>query len=90
MIFRMCTIYDIKAEVYLPPMVFRSLGEAERVFSDICHDKNSGISKHPEDYKLFEMGTYNDEDCSIISLQVPRLLVHGSSLVSGASDSVTK
>lgn len=90
MLWRVCAIFDIKAEVYLPPMVFRSLGEAERVFGDICADPKSNISKHPEDYKLFELGTFNDDDAQVVTLQVPRLLMHGSVVSTDRVDSLLK
>ena len=59
---RVYTIYDSKAEVYMPPFMFGTKGEAIRAVTTTVNDGQSALSQFPEDYTLFEIGTWSDED----------------------------
>lgn len=54
------SVYDIKAKIYDRPFFLQNSGVAMRAFGDAVKDSSSAISKHPEDYRLFELGEYND------------------------------
>lgn len=54
-------IHDNKTEAYLKPFFCVTPGEAIRIFSDAVNDQNSMFYRHPADFTLFEVGTYNDE-----------------------------
>ncbi len=59
------TIYDEKAQVFLPPFFVPTVGIAVRAFIDcIGPDSEHQFSKHPGDYTLFELGEFHDHDCS--------------------------
>lgn len=60
MILHMFTVYDSKARAYLPPFFMQSKGAAIRSFDDSVNDPASAFHKHPEDYTLMELGTYDD------------------------------
>lgn len=68
MLSKMFTIYDSKSESYLRPFYCSQKGEAIRLFADEAKNPQSGIGKHPEDYTLFEIGTYDDSDASVVML----------------------
>nr|QJB19542.1 MAG: nonstructural protein [Microvirus sp.] len=53
-----CTVKDVKAEAYLPPLYVRSKGEAIRSFSDEANNQDTMLGKHPSDYVLFYLGTF--------------------------------
>lgn len=55
-----CAIMDSKVGAFSPPMHFRSKGEAVRAFLDALKDDNTTLSKHPRDYQLFLIGTFDD------------------------------
>lgn len=55
------TILDTKAAAYLPPFYMRSNGEALRAFSDEISNGDSQIAKHPEDFILFQIGTFDEQ-----------------------------
>lgn len=57
---KLYTIYDQKAEIYLPPFCFPTHGAAVRAFTETVNDPQSNIAKHPEDYNLFYIGTWDD------------------------------
>jgi hypothetical protein len=65
------SVYDSKAEFYLFPMVFKSKGEAIRSFTAAASDKETNIGKYPEDFVLFEVGTFDDSNCKYILLDTP-------------------
>lgn len=60
MIIKMFTVYDSKTEVYMRPFFALTKGEAMRSFSESCADSHSMFSKHPADFHLFEMGSFDD------------------------------
>lgn len=58
---KMFSIRDIKGEIFHPPFFKPSHGEAERVFLELQKDEKSTISKYPEDFSLWYLGTYDDQ-----------------------------
>lgn len=60
MINKVFCVYDSKAEAYMTPFHLRSRGEAIRSFSNACQDQKTEFSRHPGDFTLFEIGTYDD------------------------------
>lgn len=70
MITNLFTIYDQKAEAYNAPFAFGAVGQALRAFADLVNDKNSNLNKHPADYNLFQIGTYDDATASVQPLTV--------------------
>lgn len=68
------TVYDIKAAAYLPPFYLNTSGQALRSFIDTVNDPAHHFNKHPEDYLLYKLGTFDDGDAGFIVLDVPELL----------------
>lgn len=60
MLKKMFTVYDSASKTYMTPFFMNTTGEAIRAFEDTTRDENSLIAKHPADYTLFEIGTYED------------------------------
>ncbi|QGH72845.1 MAG: DNA binding protein [Microviridae sp. ctjyu33] len=60
MILKVFTVYDSKVEAFLPPFFMKSKGEAVRGFTEVCNDSKSNFFKYPEDYTLFEVGSFDD------------------------------
>jgi hypothetical protein len=65
------SVLDTKSESFSPPMVNRTKGEAIRSFSDEVNNPNSMLYKHPEDYVLFEIGTWDNQSGVIEAHQAP-------------------
>ena len=65
------TVYDSKAEAYLPPFFMASTGSAMRAFEDSIHDTTTQFAKHPEDYTIFELGTYDDATATFELCKTP-------------------
>lgn len=56
------SIFDSKAKAYNTPFFMPQRGQAMRSFGDLVCDEKSAISVHPEDYSLFQVGLYDDEN----------------------------
>ncbi|AXL14477.1 nonstructural protein [Microviridae sp.] len=75
------SVYDTKAQSYLPPIYFNSTGVALRVFTDTVNDKSTVISKHPEDYCLFHIGSFDDASCTFDLKPAPVALAQANELL---------
>lgn len=60
MIKKIFTVFDLKSEAYLQPFFLDTLGQAKRAITDCVNDPNHQFGKHPSDYTLHELGTYDD------------------------------
>lgn len=56
------SIYDAKTLVYSQPFYMTSRGAALRSFQELCEDTKTTINKHPSDFSLVEIGTFDDAD----------------------------
>ncbi|AXL14758.1 nonstructural protein [Microviridae sp.] len=80
MIHKIYTIYDSKAEAYLPPFFMHQQGMALRTFTDCVNDPNHAFGKHPEDYTLFNAGIF-DDDLGTITQDKLESVANGLTLV---------
>lgn len=53
-------LFDSKAAYYGTPFFLQNKMVAMRSFSDLVKDPQSMVSKHPEDFNLYEIGEYDD------------------------------
>lgn len=61
----MYSVYDAKSESYTLPFFDHAQGRALRTFADCVQDPEHQFGKHPEDYTLFDVGTYDDDTGTI-------------------------
>ena len=71
------TVYDSKAEMFLTPFYQNTINQARRVFSDIINNHEHQFSKNPEDYTLFHIGEYEDNNATINTIDPPKSLLLG-------------
>jgi hypothetical protein len=71
MLFTVFSIYDSAIKTWLPPMYARNNGEMIRNFADAVGDPQSKLAKHPGDYALYEIGTFDDDKCKFTLLNQP-------------------
>lgn len=60
MILKAFSIFDVKSEVYARPFFMVANGEAVRAFSDLANDAATTVGKHPGDFKLVLIGSFDD------------------------------
>jgi len=58
----LCTVKDRQADAYGRPMFVPALGVAIRSFSDEVNrqDADNQLYNHPDDFDLYELGTFDD------------------------------
>lgn len=59
------SVYDDKAEAFLPPFFAMTQGVALRTFHQAATDENHQFCKHAADYTLFEIGQFDENTGTI-------------------------
>lgn len=54
------SVYDNKALVYGVPFFAPTDGYAVRAFGDLANDPNTTVGRHPGDFALFCVGSFDD------------------------------
>lgn len=71
------SVRDEKAEAFAQPFFTVSTGMAIRHFGDWCRNKETPLGMHPEDYRLYEIGSWEDQLGRFINEETPRLVSSG-------------
>lgn len=71
----MYSIRDAKGEYFNTPFFNKSHGEAERNFTSLVNDEKSTVSQYPEDFDLYYLGDYDDNDGKLVPLDTPQHIV---------------
>lgn len=71
------SVFDVVSEVYSPPMLHRTVGEASRAFLDACGNPQTFVGRNPTDMKLYHLGYFDDTTGSFESLNPPVFVCHG-------------
>lgn len=66
----MFSVFDRASQSFMPPFAAPHSGVAIRGFTDAVHarDKSTDISKHPDDFDLFEVASFDSSAGVIIPL----------------------
>ena len=75
------TILDSKEEIYHQPHFLLNEQVALRQFGDMANDDTTKISKHPEDYTLWHLGSYEDSSATLTPLKTKKCLAHANELM---------
>ena len=67
-------IYDKKVKVYGTPFFYTDDISATRSFLRLKADPQSFLHSFPDDYDLYRIGTYDDQDAKMVSLQPTELI----------------
>lgn len=68
------SVYDSKVSAFMNPFLARTSAEAIRSFADAVGNPQQGFCKHPEDYTLFEIGSWDDQTAAMEMLPTPHSL----------------
>lgn len=77
MIYQIVSVHDMAAGAYGRPIYVLSLGQAIRSFQDEVNRvaPDNDMNRHPEDFRLFHLGIFNDATAYIGNLEEgPKLL----------------
>lgn len=65
MITNLYSVYDVKTKLYQYPFQTVNDETAKRSFKHVCNEKNHIFNNNPEDYSLFKVGSWDDEECFV-------------------------
>jgi len=80
MLMQIYSVFDVASGAYMRPFFCQQDGEATRMFSDLCTDAEHPMGKHPKDYSLFRLGSFNDQS-ALIEGTSPECLCQGLEMV---------
>lgn len=69
-------VKDRAIDAFGQPFFVHATGQAVRSFIDEVNNRESPFNAHPEDYDLYEIGSYNEDTGEILPIP-PRLLGRG-------------
>ncbi len=75
------SVYDEKAESFGHPFFTSAIGIASRNFSEWANNKDSMVGRHPEDFKLYHIGFWLDDQAKFDNIEVPRLIATATDYV---------
>lgn len=78
-----CCVRDVRASTYGNPFFVPSVGAAERQFADEINRaaEDNLLYKHPEDFELYELGSYDASTCVFDIHERPLQRLEGRSCV---------
>lgn len=84
--YKVVAIRDTAVDVFGIPNMVPALAAAIRSFSDECKrphtdDRPNVLNQHKEDFELYHLGEYNDEDASFDLLLRPVQLMRGADVI---------
>lgn len=68
MITKMFSVYDSKAKAFGVPFAMQTVGAAVRAFSDLANDNQTLVCRHPSDFILYEIGSFDDHSSELFWL----------------------
>lgn len=71
------SVYDEKARAYNLPFFFPNEEIAKRSFGDLLQRPDSLFAKHPTDFSLYAIGTFDDLSGKIVGYVEPVLVERG-------------
>jgi len=74
MLMQIMAVYDSKAEVYNRPFFVEAVGIALRSFMDLLKEGTHDFAKHPEDYTLFHLGSFDNKTAKYDLFATPKSL----------------
>lgn len=75
MLTKIFAVWDSKAEAYMQPQYYLTSGLAERAFTASCRSQESAFNSNPQDFCLFELGTFDDSCAKFEMLLTPRSVI---------------
>ena len=81
MILNAYTIFDTKSLVFNTPFFTHTDGAATRMCADLVGDTNTSVGRHPADYVLYQIGTYDDHLGKLTPLDIRKHIIDIIALV---------
>ena len=80
------SVYDVKAKMYYPPQCAINRPSAMRMFQTQFKQPGSQFHDYPQDFDIYECGTFDDERCTIEPYDKPTHVCALSDLINNPND----
>lgn len=60
MIVKAFSLFDLKADLFMPPFYSGTLGQAVRSVIEAAADQRTTLGRYPQDFSLMEVGEFDD------------------------------
>jgi hypothetical protein len=77
MLYEVFSIYDSKAEAYLPPFILPKIAQAKRIFEQCINSDDHQFGQSPADYTLFRLGNFDDSNGQYLLARATESLGNG-------------
>jgi hypothetical protein len=74
-------VYDTKAEAFGQPFFMNADGIAVRSFIEACKNENGEFIKYPNDFTMYQIGTYDDSN-ACLTYNKPKELITAAQALS--------
>lgn len=74
------TLHDVKAVSYSPPFFCANDAIAKRMLLDLVSDPDTMPGRHPSDFKLYKIGTFDEGNAALMPLNIPEHVVDAIAL----------
>lgn len=75
------SVYDEKAQSYNLPFFYPQINLAVRALTDSLQNPDSIVARHPEDFTLYHIGTFNDLTGKMESFVEPRPVCRATEII---------
>lgn len=72
--YAVCSVKDRAIDAFNRPIYVPTVGVAIRSFNDEVNRKDSEMAAHPEDYDMYELGSWDDQTAIYTPLEMPRVI----------------
>ena len=79
-------IIDDVAGIFFPPFTSQNDGTATRSFFQMLRNPENGMSKNPQDYRLFKLGDFDPDDGQVSPMPVPEQVAAGNQILTTQED----
>lgn len=79
--YEIVAVHDRALDAYNRPIFVPTLGAASRMFLDEVNRKDSESNKHPEDYDLYHLGTWDDATGKFVNALEPKQIARGKDVI---------
>lgn len=80
MIFIVCAVRDRALDAFMSPIFVQAIGVANRSFSDEINRTESAFHSHPDDFDLYQIGSFDDSNGQLTSID-PRVIARGKDVI---------
>lgn len=81
MFLKLYSVLDRKAGFFKTPYAARSDGEMTRNLADAMRDPATTIAQYPEDFSLYEIGSFDDTTGLMVAVHPPRHVCDATQLM---------